>query len=193
VIALLSQEGRHEGLDSIHFRDAGPPVPTAALEHAAGLREILAGFRTNVLHARLSRLMAGRSIQRHRDYAYFGEQRFSFERGFIRVHAPIATDEHVTFRLQDGVLDMRPGEMWYVNVCLPHAVDNRSSHDRIHLVVELEVNDWVRSLFPPETAWGKLRGEALRRFEKPLWRLARPLLARWRILSRDRASAPTPS
>jgi len=41
---------------------------------------------------------------------------------------------------------MAEGECWYLDFNLPHYVDNRSSDDRIHLVVDCHVNDWVTSL-----------------------------------------------
>ncbi len=151
---------------------------TPALERAPGIRTVLDSFRTDVLHARLSKLAAGRSIKRHRDFAYLGERRWSFERGLIRLHAPIVSDEHVIWRLQDRPVDLRPGEIWYLNVCLPHSVENRSRDDRVHLVIEIVVNDWVRSLFPAESAWDRLRGAALRRLEPSLWKLVRPLKRR---------------
>jgi aspartyl/asparaginyl beta-hydroxylase len=156
-------------------RAGAPAEPTAALEQAPRLRDVLATFRTDILRARLSKLCAGTSIKRHRDFAYFSERRWSFERGLIRLHGPIVTDDDVTWRLQDRPVDLRPGEFWYLNVCLPHSVENRSRQDRIHLVVELVVNDWVRSVFPPESAWDRLRGVALRRVEPAMWELIRPL------------------
>lgn len=160
---------------------------TTVLDRAPHLRDVLGSLRTRILSARLSKLRAGTSIRRHRDFAYYGERRMSFERGFIRLHAPIVTDHSVTWWLQDRAIDMRPGEIWYLNVCLPHAVENRSPVDRIHLVVEVEVNDWVRSLFPPETVRDRLRGMALRRFEPVLWSLVRPLWAAKRRLERRAA------
>jgi hypothetical protein len=187
VIPLLSQSGDHAGADSIHFTGWTPPKATAVLETAPRLREVLDSFKTRVLHARLSRLSAGKSIQRHRDYGYSGDQRWSFERGFIRVHIPIVTDENVTWTLAGKPLDMQPGEVWYLNVCQPHSVDNRSARDRVHLVMELEVNDWVRSLFPRETSWDKAWGIVLRRFEPPLWKLVRRV---WGVRRYFAARAP---
>lgn len=153
------------------------PQPTAALERAPHVRDVLGMLRTEILHARLSMLCAGTSIRRHRDFAYFRERRWSFERGFIRLHAPIVIDEHVTWRLEDRPVDLQAGEIWYLNVCLPHSVENRSRQDRVHLVIEIAVNDWVRGLFPPESAWDRLRGFALRHLEPSLWALVRPLWA----------------
>jgi len=187
IIPLLSQTGAHEGRGSIHFTGWTPPRATAVLEGAPRLREVLGTFHTRILHARLSRLAAGKNIARHRDYGYYGDQRWSFERGFIRVHIPIVTDDDVVWTLGGRRVDMQPGEVWYLNVCLPHAVDNRSVRDRVHLVMELEVNDWLRSLFPPATFPDRFRGVVLRTFEPALWKLARRLGAvRRHLASRTR-------
>jgi hypothetical protein len=42
---------------------------------------------------------------------------------------------------------MREGECWYVNFNLAHAVENRGASDRVHLVIDGLVNDWVRTVF----------------------------------------------
>jgi len=46
---------------------------------------------------------------------------------------------------------LREGECWYVNTSLPHRVANLGQTDRIHLVIDCEVNGWLRSFFPAES------------------------------------------
>jgi hypothetical protein len=41
---------------------------------------------------------------------------------------------------------MNEGELWYLNVNQPHHVTNRSTTDRIHLVIDCVVNDWLREV-----------------------------------------------
>ncbi len=178
VIPLISSDGDHRTRQSIHSTGSAAGKPTPLLAIAPGIRGALSSFDAPILHARLSRLRSRASIRTHRDYPYACDQRWSFERGFIRIHVPILTDERVSWRLAGERIDMRAGEAWYLNVCLPHSVENASDSDRIHLVLELAVNDWLRRLFPPETAWDRLRGLALRRLEQPMFRLAKPFLAR---------------
>ena len=38
---------------------------------------------------------------------------------------------------------MQEGEAWYLNFNLPHRVKNGSSSDRLHLVMDCTVNDWL--------------------------------------------------
>jgi hypothetical protein len=44
-------------------------------------------------------------------------------------------------------LEMLAGECWYTNVNFVHSVANKSSQDRIHLVIDGERNDWSDQLF----------------------------------------------
>jgi hypothetical protein len=42
---------------------------------------------------------------------------------------------------------MAEGECWYLNVNQPHRVENRGSADRVHLVLDCVVDEWLRALF----------------------------------------------
>lgn len=65
----------------------------------------------------------------------------------LRLHVPIVSDPAVAFTLNGRRLALREGETWYVNVNLPHRVENRSQRPRVHLIVDCTVNDWLRGLF----------------------------------------------
>src|SRR5271166_5556184 len=175
VLALIAGAGDIDGASSTRLGPGVAPRPTTILTEMPNVRSAIESFQTVVWRVRLMRLKAGSAISEHRDFAYFGGQRWSFERGRIRVHIPIVTDGGVMWKLNGQNIAMAPGEAWYVNVCLPHSVENRGNLDRIHLVLELEVNDWLRGLFPPENTMERLRGAALRLVEPYLWAAARTL------------------
>jgi hypothetical protein len=147
------------------------PRPTAMLAQLPKLRAAIETFQTTLLRARLMRLKAGASIGEHRDFGYFSGRRWSFERGRIRVHIPIVTDHGVRWKLNGHDLTMAADEAWYVNVCLPHSVENRSANDRINLVLELEVNDWLRNLFPPQNWRERMWSATLRQVEPRIWKV----------------------
>ena len=44
-------------------------------------------------------------------------------------------------------MEMNEGEAWYLNFSLEHSVRNGGATDRIHLVIDCIVNDWIRSFF----------------------------------------------
>lgn len=118
-----------------HFEDL--PV----LAHFPTVRSVIASFQCPLRAVRLLKLRAGSVIREHRDDG------LGYEQGEVRLHIPIVTNPEMTFYLEGERVPMAPGETWYVNVSLPHRVRNSGTTDRIHLVIDCRVNDWVRALF----------------------------------------------
>lgn len=114
---------------------------TETLRRCPYYQEVLATFQCPLTSVRLLRLQAGSSIAEHRDY------RLGYEDGEVRIHVPIVTDQDVAFFLAGERVPMAVGECWYLNVNLPHRVENRSRIDRIHLVLDCVVNDWLAQFF----------------------------------------------
>jgi len=118
----------------------GSIVDTAILDRCPTLRDVLATFQCPLLSVRLLKLAAGSIIREHRDY------NLGYEDGEIRLHIPVATNADVEFFLDGHRIDMNEGECWYLNFNLPHKVRNHGSTDRIHLVIDCLVDDWLRHL-----------------------------------------------
>jgi hypothetical protein len=114
---------------------------TPLLARCAYFRVALAAFECPLKGARLLSLAPGSFIREHTDHA------LDFEDGEIRVHIPIETNPGVEFYVCGERLLLEEGACYYVNVNLPHRVNNRGERDRVHLVIDAEVNDWVRALF----------------------------------------------
>jgi quercetin dioxygenase-like cupin family protein len=72
------------------------------------------------------------------------------EDGVARVHIPIKTSADVDFYLDRERIEMNEGEAWYLNFNLKHSVRNTGGAERVHLVVDCVVNDWLRSFFPED-------------------------------------------
>ncbi len=117
---------------------------TAILADCPNIRNVLAAFDCPMESVRLLKLGPRSTIKEHTDL------NLSFEDGTLRVHIPVATNEKVDFYVNNERLAMTPGEVWYVNFNLPHRVDNRGNTDRIHLVLDCVVNQWLSTLIPPE-------------------------------------------
>lgn len=162
AIALVSTDGDHKGPESLRYRGAAKGKPTELLQMCPYLQEVIGTFKTDVLRARLMSLKPGTNIAEHRDY---GAQRYSFERGVIRVHTPIRTDQGVAWKLSGTKIPLEAGYAYYVNVCLPHAVENLSPVDRVHLVLDMRVNDWVRGIFPKPSITDRIAALVLPRVE----------------------------
>ena len=82
------------------------------------------------------------AIKEHSDF------NLSYEDGEVRVHIPIQTNAEVEFAVEGRPLPMGEGECWYINFNLPHRIHNRGTTDRVHLVIDCVLNDWLRSMFP---------------------------------------------
>ena len=90
---------------------------------------------------RLLNLKAGAIIKEHRDAD------LNYENNEARIHIPITTNPDVEFYLDNERMTVLPGECWYMNFNLPHRITNAGSTDRVHLVMDIILNDAVRELF----------------------------------------------
>ena len=126
------------------------PVPEAAyadtplLAALPRFRDVLDQFHCPLQSVRLLRLAAGSRIREHRDFG------LGFDQGVIRLHVPLRTGPDVEFYLDGARVAMGEGECWYLDFGLPHRVQNHGTTDRIHLVLDCEVNDWLTACFPSE-------------------------------------------
>ncbi len=113
---------------------------TPLLARCSYVREVLALLRCPHQAVRFLRLKAGSTIKEHRDHE------LGFEDGEVRLHIPVITNPGVEFVLNQVRVIMNEGDCWYLNVNHPHRVANRGATDRIHLVIDCVVNDWLREL-----------------------------------------------
>lgn len=118
-----------------------PYANTILLDECPYIKEVLSHFHCPLLAVRLLKLNAGAIIKEHRDHDLY------FEKGEMRVHIPVVTHELVDIFLDKEKIKLKEGECWYMNFNLPHALQNNSPIDRIHLVIDASVNDWVTHLF----------------------------------------------
>jgi len=114
---------------------------TPYMEQMPSVRKIVRSLQCPVKSVRLLNLKKGAIIKQHRDVE------LAFERGYARLHFPVQTNNLVEFYVNDSRVIMLPDECWYINANLPHRVTNAGNTDRIHLVIDCEVNDWLKAIF----------------------------------------------
>lgn len=114
---------------------------TEMLGRCPYIHEVLRTFRCPLTAVRILRLGAGATIREHRDY------KLGYEDGEVRIHVPIQTGPGVAFFLDGCQILMEEGEAWYLNLNLPHRVHNGSLTDRLHLVLDCVLNDWLAESF----------------------------------------------
>lgn len=117
---------------------------TPLLATLPNIRAALAQFRCPLEAVRLLRLMPGGQIHEHRDYG------LGIALGTVRLHIPVITAADVEFYVDGMRVPMQQGECWYLDLSLPHRVQNSGKAERIHLVLDCSVDAWLRSLFPSE-------------------------------------------
>jgi hypothetical protein len=145
-VALRSATGSSSHLLAAHTDAAFADTPLLA--RCPYIREVLSVFPCPLKSVRLLALAPGSYIREHTDNA------LDYEDGEIRIHIPFKTSPAVEFYVAGERLLMEEGGCYYVNVNLPHRVNNRGTAERIHLVIDAQVNDWVHDLFRRGAAEG---------------------------------------
>jgi quercetin dioxygenase-like cupin family protein len=141
VIPLrCSATARHPVMMIFSDPNATEFVDTPMLAASPYFQEVLSAFRCPVEAVRLMRLTPGSVIKEHNDHD------LCFEDGHARFHIAITTNPDVSFELNRMRVTLAPGETWYLRLSDPHRVYNRGTADRVHLVVDTLVNDWVTNL-----------------------------------------------
>ncbi len=113
---------------------------TELMQYCPYIQQVLAYFDCEKLSVRLMNLSAGAIIKEHKDDA------LNLESGEARFHIPVQTNAQVSFFVDDELIPLKEGECWYLNLSLKHRVSNEGTADRIHLVVDCAVNDWVKAM-----------------------------------------------
>jgi hypothetical protein len=103
-------------------------------------QRVLASFLCPVNAVRLMRLTPGSVIKEHSDFD------LSLEDGVARLHIPITTNPQIEFFVNDRRIVMSEGECWYLRLSDPHRVNNLGDTDRVHLVIDTTVNEWLEGL-----------------------------------------------
>lgn len=122
---------------------------TLLMDELPSVRRLLDQLKCEKLSARLLNLKA--NIKPHRD------AELAFENGEARLHIPVFTHEQVEFYVEEQKINMAAGDCWYINANLLHSVANKGTADRIHLVIDCKVNNWLSGVFEQaeKTCMGK--------------------------------------
>jgi quercetin dioxygenase-like cupin family protein len=154
ALALVAVDGQ---TDAKALRWAGEQAnyrKTPILAKCPYFEEIIDGFECPVQRVRLLRLEPGAKIHEHVDLG----DGWAMKR--VRLHIPIVTHEKVFFYVDGQRVTMMPGQLWYCDFTKPHRVHNQSDIGRVHLVLDMTVDGWLRDQFPPEPVAERVAGYA---------------------------------
>lgn len=136
--------------ENAHFQTDGGHVgiskyqDTALLQSLPYFQEVIDFFKCSKNSIRILKLASGAHIKPHCD------EHLNYFSGFVRLHIVIITNDQVEFIANNESLKMLEGQCWYADFSKTHSTTNHGKHDRIHLVMDLEVNDWLEKLFIQE-------------------------------------------
>ena len=152
---VLSGTGGDPCVELLESNPEREPTAAAILGKCPHFQEVISAFQCPVRAARLFRLDAGATLREHRE-GEFGE-------GLIkaRIHIPVLTNPDAEFFLNNLRVDLHEGEAWFLRTSLPYRIRNRGHTPRIHLAVDVIVNDWLRSLIPFDTQESRSAPEML--------------------------------
>ncbi len=148
ALPLRSINGIVDNCISIHSGSLQPNMAfkdTSNLDICEYLPCVINFFECEKMSVRLMKLNAGAIIKEHTDHD------MSFEEGEARFHIPVCTNERVDFFIETEKIPMKEGECWYLNLSLKHSVNNFGDTNRVHLVIDCKVNDWVSNLLNEQT------------------------------------------
>lgn len=145
VIPLRCQEGVQHPVMMIYSNAMCETyVDTPFLQQCPYFQKVLAQFKCPLTSVRLMKLSPGSQIREHCD------NDLCVEDGWARLHIPVTTNVDVTFCLNGTQVVMGVGECWYVRLSDPHSVVNQGKTDRVHMVIDARVNEWLCDLLRAE-------------------------------------------
>jgi len=141
-IALHSMGGKQSVFPSAagtdHYQE------TEELARAPYCQEILRELKCPKEVVRILFLPPAGHIKDHFDF------HTSFPFGLLRLHIPIVTHPDVEFVIDGQRVSWKEGELWYGDFSKVHSVKNNSPVVRVHMVIDVQINDFILSLFPPD-------------------------------------------
>lgn len=119
-------------------------LDTELAKNLPDTQKVIDFFKCEKTSVRVLKLTAGSAIKPHSD------EGLNFFDGFVRLHIPIQTNPDIEFIVAGEKLEMKEGECWFADFNQIHSVYNRGDNDRLHLVIDMKVNEWLKNLFVKE-------------------------------------------
>ena len=107
----------------------GPMAPTEHLLACSYMMEVMRELGAVWGRGRLMALAPDADVPSHVDFNYYWRTHY-------RVHVPVITNPGVEFTCDGETIHMKAGECWIPDTFRRHAVHNRGSAQRIHLVLD---------------------------------------------------------
>jgi len=138
VSSLSSIDGETKQIIAIENMEY---LDTQLMRKTTYIKSVLNSLKTKIEAVRFMKLGAHSIIKEHCDKGS------CFDDGFARLHIPITTNDDVEFMLNSEKTKMDIGKCYYIDADAPHSVVNNGNSDRVHLLIDCHVNEWMREIF----------------------------------------------
>lgn len=138
IRTLVKNVKQHPIIQSFSIEETGDWCFLPIIETLPLIHSVIESFQCHVEAVRLMRLKPGAHIKPHRDKG------LAMEYGYARFHLPIFAAEQVDFIVNEKRIPMLNGELWYLNADAIHSVKHIGKEDRINLVIDCQVNHWLK-------------------------------------------------
>lgn len=115
---------------------------TPLMNKLVAFKEVIKTFECVLKRVRLLKLNPGGVLGKHRDIMP-GEQISE-----IRLQIPVITNNDAIFFIEDVPFNIQPGETWYFDISREHSVQNLGTTPRTHLIIDCEINTWIKDHIP---------------------------------------------
>jgi len=129
---------QHPILQCFSLEEEGEWINLPLIDQLPEVRKVIEFFQCEVEAVRFMRLKPYAEIKPHQDKG------LAMEYGSARFHLPIFAGEQVDFTVNEKLIPMKNGELWYINADAVHSVKHIGSEDRINLVIDCQVNHWLK-------------------------------------------------
>lgn len=114
------------------------------MDQYPAMQKVIEYFRCPVRTVAYYRAEPGLRLHAHIDMS----GHLGFNR--LRFHVPVKTNPRAIMLMggQRRPFHLGEGQLWALDTSHLHAVENNGDSERVHLMIEVEVNDWVWRLLP---------------------------------------------
>jgi hypothetical protein len=168
TLVLRSIHGSLSGPDSIRHGPWEDYRNTALIDDCPYMREVIESFKCPIGRVRLSKMAPHTKINPHRDIE---DEVASVAFKQVRLHIPITTSDKVLFVIGNEQFQMIAGRLYYADFAKTHSVCNDGDATRVHLFLELRMNDWLCNIFPEFTLSERFDMAAQRIYLPVFWKV----------------------
>ena len=132
-----------EDCDSAEICD-GCAVPCEIMKQLPETKALLNALGLDYFSVRIAATQPDAYLWEHADYLELDESQK------LRLHIPLDTNSGARMSFSDKSVHLEKGYLWKLDPKLEHAIENKGNSERIHLILDCNMNDRLQQLLAGE-------------------------------------------